>query len=391
MHICEPGEIMVQTKRPPVIKWTPYNLGETKNYIMKEINQIVAQKDHRKKVGLETGSFREFKGNSHWNLFLNIEMIELLTKRLNSDIKTVFLQTSQGLNNANSYLTNLSQELKKAEYNLSNVTTVSNNNVVKIIRNELGKLNKVITGWVEFEKKIKETTDKLQKELSSTSDQLKQTVDESLKNFIKEFSERTEASQAVITEDIHTFKDLSQTRFDEISDLIKVNFSEISEQTVSTNDNNLKSYNDLSEKLKDIGNNLLDTQEQVVTFQDATNNRFDDSQNTVLSEFQEGVGGLMKQNLDNFENLKKHDAAQTKEIVGQIDETTNNLLTVLDATNDHMNKVNDNINENMKHTEEQYTKDLKGEMADLKTILGTIQSDINLMKSVLTKIDTKVH
>lgn len=382
---------MVQTKRPPVIKWTPYNIGETKNVIMKEVNQIVAQKDHRKKVGLETGSFREFKGNSHWNLFLNIEIAELISKRLNNDIKTVFLQTSQGLNNASSYLVNLSQELKKTEYNLSNVTTVSNNNVIKIVRNELTKLNKVISSWVEVEKKIKVTTDNLQQDINNTSELLKKSINESFQGILKELSERNEATQTIITEDIHTFKDLNQTRFDEIGDLIKVNFSEISEQTASTNDNNLKSYNGISEKLTEIGNNLLDTQEQVVTFQDATNNRFDESQNAILSEFQEGVGGLMKQNLDNFENLKKHDTAQSNEIIAQIDETTNNLITVIDATNEHMNKVNDNINENMKRTEDQFSKALKGEMTDIKTILGTIQSDINLMKSVLTKIDTKVH
>ena len=44
---------MVQTKRPPVIKWNPYKAGENRAIIMKEINNIVSNKEHRRKVGLE--------------------------------------------------------------------------------------------------------------------------------------------------------------------------------------------------------------------------------------------------------------------------------------------------------------------------------------------------
>jgi regulator of replication initiation timing len=382
---------MVQTKRPPVVKWTPYNIGETKNQILKEINQIFAQKEHRKRIGLEGGALREFKGNTHWNLFVTIELAELLTKRINSDMKNVFLQTSQGLNNASSYLANITTELKKAEYNLNNVTTVSNNNVMKVIRSEMAKLNKTIASIVELEKNMKVTNDKLGEDLANTSGLIQKAVEENFQNILKELSERNEAMQTVITEDVHTFKDLNQTRFDELGDLVKVNFSEINEQAVNFNDNTKKSLREITDKVTEIGHNILDTQEQVITLQDATNNRFDESQSTLLKEFQEGIGGLMKQNLDNFDKVKKSENGQTREISARIDESTENLTSILEATNEHLDKVNENINHSMKLTEDQFTKDLKGEMTDLKTILGTIQSDINLMKSVLTKLDTKVH
>ena len=61
---------MVQTKRPPLIKWNPYKIGDSRAQIMKEINQIVTKKEYRRKVGLEVGAIREFRGNSHWNLFV---------------------------------------------------------------------------------------------------------------------------------------------------------------------------------------------------------------------------------------------------------------------------------------------------------------------------------
>ena len=99
----------------------------------------------------------------------------------------------------------------------------------------------------------------------------------------------------------------------------------------------------------------------------------------------------MKQNLENFENLKKGNTSHTKEVITQIDQTTDSLSSIMEATNAHMDKTTENINENVQNTEEQFKKELNTEITDLRAILSTIRSDIELMKSVLTKVDSKVH
>lgn len=382
---------MVQKKRPPVIKWNPYNIGETRSQIMKEINQIVAQKEHRRKIGLESGALREFKGNSHWNLFLSIELAELLTKRLNNDIKNIFMQTSQGLNNTGTYLANISQQLKNAEYKLGNVTTVSNNNVVKIIRDEITKLNKTITGLIELQKKMKADTNKIQGDYENTSKMLKESIDENFQNILKELCDRNEATQVIITEDIHSLKDNVKEQFTEVKDLIRVNFSEINDQAINFNDVSIDSMDKISNLVTKIDTDLNNTKEQVTTFQEATNNRFDDQQNALINEFQEGIGGLMKQNLENYEELKELKTGQTKDITTRIDESTENLTTIIEATNEHLDKIFENTKEGIKNSETELKKELATEITDLRSILSTIRSDIELMKSVLTKIDTKVH
>jgi hypothetical protein len=382
---------MVQKKKPPLIKWNPYSLGETRSVVMKEINQLVSKKEHRRKIGLETGAFREFKGNSHWNLFVTIELIELLTKRLNNDIKNVYLQTNQGLNNTSTFLNSISQQLKKTEYNLGNVTTVSNNNVMKIIRSEVGKLDKVVDSMEELQKNIQTTNDKIEEELGNTSKLLKETLDKNLQNIFKELCDRNEASQTIITDDIQTLKDLQHNKFGELNDLVKVNFSEFNEQMTSIDSNNAKSFKSLSEQLANLESLLKATDERVVTFQEATNNMLDDTQNLMVSEFQEGIGGLMKQNLENIENLKKSEASQTKKVIGRVDETSENITSIIEATNEHMNKLNAQTKDNLKSSESEIKKEFKGEITDIRAILSTIRSDIELMKSVLTKIDTKIH
>ncbi|WP_455392564.1 hypothetical protein [[Eubacterium] cellulosolvens] len=382
---------MVQKKRPPAIKWNPYSVGETKNLIMKEIKEIVAKKEYRQKLGLEMGVFREFKGNPHWNLLINIQLAEILANRLNSDIKSVFLQATKNLNNTGNTLANITQQLKQAEYNLGNVTTVSNNNVIKTIRGEITKLNKTVNDILKMQNDMKTFKDEIQEIFDNTSKVLNETLNENLQKFLKEVCDSTEASQNVITGDIKSFKDFSGNKFDEVSDLVKVNFSEFNEQFMDMDYKNTESVKKLSEKVTKVEDQIQNSNERLMNFQEATNNMFDDQQKILITEFQQGVGGIMKQNLENFEKIKKVDSDQTKEIIIRMDESTENLTSIIEATNEHLEKLNTQTKENIKSSEDNVKKELKNEITDVRAILSTIRSDIELMKSVLTKLDTKIH
>jgi hypothetical protein len=371
---------MVQTKRPPVIKWNPYNLGETKQEIMKTVKEIVAKKDFRRKTGLELGALREYKGNPHWNLFVTIELVELMSKRLNNDLRTVFLQTTQGINNTSNYLANISQQLKKTEYDLNNVTTVANNNVMKVVKGEVAKLNKVINTMQTTQKEMKAYTTNIQEELTKVTENIQNAFNEQIHNIITELVDRNEEAQSVITEDIRNLKATTIKKFQEVNG----NLNKVDEKTSET-------INEVFNKLSSIRADLNKTEEHVTVFQEATNNMIDDQQNAIITEFQGGIGGLMKQNLENFSKLGKDNTGLKKDINKKIDETTGTLTEIFDATNSHLDKVQEQIKEDMKLTENEYKKDMNKEITDLRAILSTIRSDIELMKSVLTKVDAKIH
>jgi hypothetical protein len=371
---------MVQTKRPPVIKWNPYKENETRELIMKEIRQLAAKKEIRRKKGLETGVLREFKGNTHWNLYMAIEIAEIITHRLNNDIRNLFLQTSQGMSNTSNYLGNIAQQLKKAEYDLNNVTTLSSNNTIKTIQTEISKLNKALNNVTTIQTELKSSAEKIQTDLNEASNLLKETITENYQNVLKELCDRNEASQIVITEDIH-----------KLQDLVKVNFGEFNDKLTELEDKNSKATEELSDKIVNVGSDLTKTDEKLTTFQETTNNMFDEQQNVLISEFQEGVGGLMKQNLDNFGKTEKSLISQKDNIIKRLDESTEDLTSIMEATNEHLEKINNNIDESIKHSEDSIVKEMRDEVTDLRAILSTIRSDIELMKSVLTKVDSKIH
>ncbi len=382
---------MVQKKRPPVMNWNPYQAGETRNMIMNEINLLVNKKDHRRKLGLETGSLREFKGNAHWNLFIAIELAELLNKRLNSDLKNLFIQTTQGMNSTTTHLTNISQQLKKAEYNLGNVTTLASNNSIKIIGTEVAKLNKQISNITQIQNTIKTTTDKIQTEIDNVSNIIQETITQNHQTLLKELGDRNEAMQMIITEDLHSLKKITEEKTKQLNDMAQDNFSDLNEQISEVDNKNTKYLKELSEQVKNTDKKIVSTQEQITSFQEASNNMFDDQQNTIISEIQEGIGGLMKQNLDNFKKLEKIETTQTANVTSRIDETTENLTSIIEATNEHLDKINEHVKDSIVNSESEIKKELNTEVSDIRAILSTIRSDIELMKSVLTKIDTKVH
>lgn len=371
---------MVQTKKPPVIKWNVYTDGEIRNRIIKEIDQVMANKEYRRKVGLETGALREFKGNTHWNLYIDIKLAELISKRLTSDLKNVFIQTSQNMNNTNGYLASITQQIKKAEYNLSNITTVSSNNTIKFVRNEITKLNKAIESITAAQKQIKTASEKLQTEIENASNSAKDALMAELQKNHNELCDRNEATQTIITDDIHATKDQIQVRINELNDKV----SEVI-------DNNTQSFKIVNKSITEISKDLKNTEEHISTFQEATNNMFDDQQNAIVTEFQEGVGGLMKQNLDTSDKAEEQLKAQTKELTSRVDESSESLTSIIEATNEHLDKVAEHIKDHIKSTESQIKKELNTEVTDLRTILSTIRSDIELMKSVLTKVDSKIH
>ncbi len=260
---------MPKTQNLSVVKWNPYSYGEIQTLIMREINQIVAKKEYRRKLGLETGVYKEFKGNTHWNLFLSVQLAEAVTKRMNDDLRNIFIQNAHGLNTTTTYLNNISQELKKVEFNINNATTLSSNNVMKFLKNEAATLNKLSTQLTKISKKIETNASELHTQIENVSNQMNQKI-----------SDGFQAAQKAILDEITGAKELNLEKFSGLTSLINDNVSA------------LKS-------------DLAELQERVINFQEANNNMIDDQTKVLTQEFQDGLGAVMKQNLDNVENLVK--------------------------------------------------------------------------------------
>jgi hypothetical protein len=349
-----------------VVKWSPYNVGGISTLIMKEINKLVANKEYRKKLGLEKGVYAEFKGNTHWNLFIAVQLAEVITKRINDDMKNVFIQYAHGLNTSSNYLNNLAQQLQKAEFDINNATTLASNNVIKSLKSDLNKIAKISNKLSRINTDLETKTASLKTDIEDTSTQINERLTEGFQNVLKELENRSETSKKEITDDIMGLREFSDEKFKETAEMF-------------------------ANKIGLIEKNLVDLQERVSSFQEANNNMLDDQTNAVVTEFQEGIGSVMKQNLENVETIRRNNEEFKNQTVTLINDTTDTLSSNLESTNQHLDEVNQNVNEIIKQTELQFSKELKTEITDVRNILSAIRSDIELMKSVLTKLDSKIH
>ena len=144
-------------------------------------------------------------------------------------------------------------------------------------------------------------------------------------------------------------------------------------------------------KILTLEKNIEDLQERVSSFQEVNTNMFDDQRSSLITEFQEGIGSVMKQNLESVETIRRNNEEFKNQTVSLINETTDTIASNQETTNQHLDEVNENVNEVIKQTELQFSKELKTEITDVRNILSVIRSDIELMKSVLTKLDNKIH
>lgn len=368
---------MPKTQSISVVKWSPYNIGEIQTLIMREINQLVAKKEYRRKIGLEKGVYSEFKGNTHWNLFISIKISEALVKRMNEDMRSIFIQNAHGFNSTSTQINNLNQELKKVEFNINSATTLASNNTIKSVRAEMANIKKISAQLTKINNELESRTSSLHEQIETLSNQ-----------FNDKLTEGLQSVQKSILDDVNNLKEASFEKFNELSKSTLENVNNLKE-------NNTERFNELSsqfnENIANVKNELNNVQERLVNFQEANNNMLDDQTKSLIAEFQEGVGGLLKQNLDNVENLVKNSDDMKNLVVTKVDESKDDLKSVLEATNEHIENINHNINENIKQTELQFNKELKTEVSDIRGILSAIRSDIELMKSVLTKLDTKIH
>ena len=165
---------------PGVVRWNPYKVGELRDQILRELNAIATGKDYRRKKGLESGAIREVKSNPHWQLYATIELFEMFSKRVDDVFKNTYVGTIQSLNESSGNIRGLAQQLQSAEYNINNTSTIAANNIIKGLKDEATRLNKVQQSLNKLGVDSKKRTDAVSSDLRKVANLFKKTLNENL-------------------------------------------------------------------------------------------------------------------------------------------------------------------------------------------------------------------
>ncbi len=312
---------------PGVVRWNPYKVGELRDQILRELNAIATGKDYRRKKGLESGAIREVKSNPHWQLYATIELFEMFSKRVDDVFKNTYVGTIQSLNESSGNIRGLAQQLQSAEYNINNTSTIAANNIIKGLKDEATRLNKVQQSLNKLGVDSKKRTDAVSSDLRKVANLFKKTLNENFGILKTEVKENFGNLGRELTEEVKT----------------------------------------ISEQVENMDNNLNEMGSKMDNFREVSTNVMDEHQNAIVSELKDAIATMGK----------------------NLDDNTDNLTSLFNSTNEHLDKIDESVGKKLDASQDNMQKDLQREVSELRTSLSTIRSDIELMKTVLTKLDSK--
>lgn len=323
---------------PGVVRWNPYKVGELRDQILRELNAIASGKDYRRKKGLEAGAIREVKSNPHWQLYATIELFEMFSKRVDDVFKNTYIGTMQNLNESSNNLRGLAQQLQNAEYNINNTSTLAANNIIKGLKGEAARMTKLQQSLTKMGADSKKHTDAISSDLRKVASLFKTTI-----------TQKFDALKGEIQDD---FGNMSRDLTEEVKNI--------------------------SEQVGNTSNTIDDMGTKMENFREITTNVLDEHQTHLASELKDSMEALNTRNEESVGEMSKN-----------LEDAVTNLTSLFNSTNEHLDKVSESVMKKMDDTTEDSKKELQREVSELRTSLSTVRSDIELMKSVLTKLDGK--
>jgi len=373
-----------------VPRWNPYAIGEMRKLLKDELDKLSANDTYRNsKVG--TGSYKEAKGRTNWNIYLYGELFEKFAKRFDDTMRGTYTNTIQTMQVHSATLNNLQMQIKNLETNVNKYLKHSFDNVLTNVvrngaeldnfKNEYLKRNTELTNLTEAGKSDVRKATKILKdsfaaeiaglknELSTDSMELKEKISgiedkisEELSGFDTKSGEMMESITNTLSESTNkldeNFENFKTALFDDFDGKLQM----ISEKTSSLNSVFTKSKTELMEYI----DSKMNGQRDII------NNVMEDQQKLTVSEMGERILDQSKVAKDNLEVQAEKLAVRMEDISSTVES--------------RLSELSESVNSKLQDFQENYDNTFKKEMGDLKSQISSIRADIEIMKTLLANI-----
>lgn len=353
------------------VLWNFYKKGMITNEALAEINRINLDKDLRKKK-IETGPIASCK-NEQMAVYATLQIVESLFAKIDELFYgtykgnvTASQTTNQYVINVQKQMSTIMQGLKTSETNLRNAVSQSSVNTAKLLKQETLRINKIISmmeksgankGLVDnFRSDLKKATKVIREGSTSDLKELEQTI-------IRTLHKRDEAFVKAVGEQ---YKEL-------ITELNKQKKTEAKGAKPDL-------APEMKEQLTGISDNL-----------DLVGDRIETLQGSIL-EFMEtsvesgGGGGDMGKVMEALEDNAQENAelneAQTQMLVEHIAVMQSEMEAYQTSSEKKLETIQARIEKYQKASKDELSREVK----DLRGLLNTIRADIELMKTIVSKM-----
>lgn len=337
------------------VLWNFYKKGIISNEALAEIKKMNLDKELRKRT-LETEPMASCK-SEQMAVYATLQVVETLFKKIDDLFYGTYKGTMTAFDTSNLYLGNvgkqmgiLLQSLKASETNLRNAISQNTVNNAKLLKQESLRINKILT-ILEGTGANKDLTENVRNDLKkatkiiregSTSDlkELEQTI-------IRTLHKRDEAFVKAVGEQ---YKDL-------VTEMSKQSPKGAPAATAAMPSDLKDQLTGMSENMDILGDKLEAMQASVDSLVEGK----PDDQSAKLLEMLE----------DNAQENAELNEAQTQVITEQIEALHADLETFTKDTDKRMDEMDSKLGRDIK---------------DLRDLLNTMRSDIEIIKSMLSKM-----
>jgi hypothetical protein len=354
------------------VLWNFYKKGMISNEALAEVNRVNLDKDMRRKK-VETGPIATCK-SEQMAVYATLQIVESLFTKIDELFYgtykgsiTASQTTNQYVINVQKQMSTVMQGLKTSETNLRNAVSQSSVNTAKLLKQETLRINKIISlieksgaksgvnkNLVEnFRSDLKKATKVIREGSTSDLKELEQTI-------IRTLHKRDEAFVKAVGEQ---YKDL-------VNEIGKQKKSE--KRTPDLSPEIKEQLTGLTENLDLIGDRIEGLQGSIVEYMEAK------EEGGEVGD----LGKVMETLEDNAQENAELNEAQTQMLMEQMALMQSEVEAYQKTTDKKLDGIQTRVDKAQKASKDEISKEVK----DLRGLLNSMRADIELMKTIVSKM-----
>ncbi len=371
-------------------KWESYKKGLIRRQVMQEIKDV-ADKEWRKKKGLEDPPLVEFRKNSHYLMYATIELTELLMSRIDGIIKGTYIaldgQMGTGFRRIEGVL---DKEMKNLGLSIKRSNMELKGEMTKKLKQSSMRENKMLGELKEVKTGVNGLLDTMRDDILKASKGIIKATAREITNLrgnieveTDEVGDRMEKVEENILNFLNTMdSDLSvnlNNKMGEIAKAIQVFNSELNKRSQARAKDEQEQFKHLDDKLED-----LTLKSHVAT-------------RNLADSLTKGLGTIksdLSKEMDSFTNDSRAMLIHNEEVVSEESKKTINQLKELTDivqenymdTQKMLKQQHKQLMDTVVKNQEEASRTMEREITEVRSLIANIRGDIELIKTFLTKL-----
>ena len=367
-------------------KWDSYKRGLIRRQLDKELREI-ADKEMRKKKGLDDPPLVEFKKNVHWALYAVTELSEILMSRIDGIVKGTYLALDGQLN---TNFERFNKEIKNLGMVVKRSNAETNSEMMKKLKQSSMRENKILSEIKEVQGGVDGLLRTMREDILKASKGIIKATAREITNLrgnleveTDEVGDRVEKVEENVLNFLNTMdSDFNVTMKEKMSDIAKA-------IQVFNNELNKRSLNQAKgdeERFKQVDSKL----EDLILKSHVATRTLTDNVTKNLGELKSGLSMEMNTFKKDSTSILVHNeeivTSESKKTIEHVKELTDIVQENYVDTRGMLKDQHKQLVEALATNQKESMRIMEREIGEVRSLIANIRGDIELIKTFLTKL-----